>query len=139
MGFPNYFILFLVITIFGGGALFISGALVGAFLVWAHMNPRLKKREKELNKLEKEKGEIEEIASGLEGFNEKIQEKIDKRKSRLIEKIKEKGSIRTKEAAEELGDVSERTALRYLSELEEEDRVKQTKEHGPKVRYKLAG
>jgi DeoR/GlpR family transcriptional regulator of sugar metabolism len=72
----------------------------------------------------------------LESFNEKRQKKIEGRKDKIVEAIKEKGSIQTGEVSDML-DVSRNTAYRYLEELEKENRVEQTQESGRAVRYRF--
>jgi predicted HTH transcriptional regulator len=115
---------------------FLIGAIVGAVSVWIYSSRKTKDSKRESKLPEQEREEREEDAFGLEGFNEKRQEKIEGRKEKILEAIKEKGSIQTGEVSDMLG-VSRNTAYRYLEELEEENRVKQTQESGRDVRYRL--
>lgn len=104
----------------------------------------MRKRTYELDKEVKEiqeqredlKETLEEESPSLKSYNKKKKDKIDKRKEKIIQKIKEEGSVKTGEV-QEMFDVSRSTAYRYLSELEKEGRVKQTKKFGRKVRYML--
>jgi predicted HTH transcriptional regulator len=115
---------------------FLIGAIVGAVSVWIYSSRKTKDSKRESKLPEQEREEREEDAFGLESFNEKRQEKIEGRKEKILEAIKEKGSIQTGEVSDMLG-VSRNTAYRYLEELEEENRVKQTQESGRDVRYRL--
>jgi predicted HTH transcriptional regulator len=115
---------------------FLTGAAIGAVSVWIYMNQKIKDDRRDAKLSEQEKEEQEEDASGLEDFNEKRQKKIEGRKDKIVEAIKEKGSIQTGEVSDML-DVSRNTAYRYLEELEEENRVEQTQESGRSVRYRL--
>lgn len=114
----------------------LFGLAIGAVVTWFIMRENMEGHKKEAERLEKEKQEEEEVAYGLEGFNEKMQEKIDKRKAKIIEAIRQNEFVQTQDVSDML-DVSSRTALRYLSELEEEGKIKQTGKTGRNVRYEL--
>ena len=116
---------------------FLTGAIVGSVSVWFYISQKIKDDQQEMQQPEQKEQEQEEDASGLESFNEKRQKKIEGRKDKIVEAIKEKGSIQTGEVSNML-DISSRTALRYLSELEEEGRIKQTDETGRNAGYELA-
>ena len=115
---------------------FLIGAVVGAVSVRLYMSQKFKDDQQEVQQPEQKEQEQEEDASGLESFNEKRQKKIEGRKDKIVEAIKEKGSIQTGEVSD-MFDVSRNTAYRYLNELEEENRVEQIKESGRAVRYRL--
>jgi predicted HTH transcriptional regulator len=115
---------------------FLTGAAIGAVSVWVYMSQKIKDDRRETKTPEQESQEQEEDASGLESFNEKRQKKIERRKDKIVEAIREKGSIQTGEVSDML-DVSRNTAYRYLEELEKENRVEQTQESGRSVRYRL--
>ena len=114
----------------------LFGLAVGAVATWFFMRESVEGYKKEAERLEKERREEEEIAYGFDGFNEKMQKKVDKRKAEIVEAIKEGGSIQTQDISN-MFEVSSRTALRYLSELEEEGKIKQTGKTGRNVRYEL--
>ena len=116
---------------------FLIGAVVGAVSVRLYMSQKFKDDQQEVQQPEQKEQEQEEDASGLESFNEKRQKKIEGRKDKIVEAIKEKGSIQTGEVSD-MFDVSRNTAYRYLNELEEENRVEQIKESGRSVRYRLS-
>ncbi|SRR6056297_954665 len=115
----------------------LPGAIIGAVAVWLYKEKKIKESEQEIKRLERERGEQEEDASGLESFNEKRQKKIEGRKDKIVEAIKEKGSIQTGEVAD-MFEVSRNTAYRYLEELEKEGKLKQVKKFGRGVRYRLS-
>lgn len=112
----------------------LTGAIIGAVSVWFYGERKVGESEQE--KQQPEQKEQGEDASGLESFNEKRQNRIEGRKDKIVEAIKEKGSIRTGEVSDML-DVSRNTAYRYLEELEEENKIEQTQESGRGVRYRL--
>jgi predicted HTH transcriptional regulator len=115
----------------------LTGAIIGAVSVWVYRERNIKDDQREMQQPEQKEQEQEEDASGLESFNEKRQKKIEGRKDKIVEAIKEKGSIQTGEVSDML-DVSRNTAYRYLEELEKENRVEQTQESGRAVRYRLS-
>lgn len=119
----------------------VVGAVFGGFLVWVYMRRHISESEKEIKRIKQEKEELEEAvgevgASGLEEYNTRRQKEINERKDKIIQEIKEKGSIKTGDA-QEMFDVSRSAAYRYLSELEEEGKIKQTEKFGREVRYAL--
>ena len=134
----NFAFWFMFVIFVIGGVVFLVGGLIGALAVWLFMQRRVDEYRKEADRVEREKAEEEEIASNLEGFNDEMQKKIEERKQRIIEKLNEENYLQTGEAAEML-DVSRRTALRHLSELEAEGKIKQTHETGRNTAYKLVG
>lgn len=113
---------------------FLTGTVIGAVSVWVYMSQKIKDDRREMQQLEQKEQEQEEDASGLESFNAKRQKKIEGRKDKIVEVIKERGGIQTGEVSDML-DVSRNTAYRYLEELEKENRVEQTQKSGRAVRY----
>lgn len=116
--------------------IFIFGFGIGTAVTWLFMRGAVERRGVDMDRMEKEKWEEEEIENGLEGFNEEIQKKIEGRKAKIIYEIQRAGTVQTQEVADML-EVSPRTALRYLSELEEEGKIKQSEKLGRNVRYEL--
>ena len=86
--------------------------------------------------MESEKEEEEKIASGLEGFNQKIQEIKEERKQGILKELTEKEKIRANEVAD-IFPISRITAFRYLEELEQEGKIEQIGALGPNVHYRL--
>ncbi|MFO7807498.1 MAG: winged helix-turn-helix transcriptional regulator [Candidatus Moraniibacteriota bacterium] len=116
--------------------IFLFGFGVGVAVAWFFMREVVERQEMETERMEKEKQEQEEIACGLDGFNEEIQKRVENRKVRIIEEIRQAGAAQNQEVADMLN-VSSRTALRYLSELEEEGKIRQVQKLGRNVRYEL--
>jgi predicted HTH transcriptional regulator len=114
--------------------IFIFGFGVGVVVTWFFMRETVDRHRVETDRMEKENREQEEVGDGLEEFNEEMQKKIEGRKTKIINEIQQTGSIQTQEVADML-DVSSRTALRYLSELEKEGKVRQVEKIGRNVRY----
>lgn len=111
---------------------FFLGILVGGTAVWAFMQHYFDSHQQD-EQVEEEVEEPEED-SGLGDYNTQRKRKIDERKDQIIQRIKKEGYIKTGDV-QEMFDVSRNTAYRYLSELEEEGVIEQTKEYGRKVRY----
>ncbi|MDZ7611677.1 MAG: winged helix-turn-helix domain-containing protein [Candidatus Moranbacteria bacterium] len=116
--------------------IFLFGFGVGVAVAWFFMRETMERHRIETDRMEKEKQEEEEIAKGLEGFNEEVQKRIEGRKAKIIHEIQQAGDVQNQEVADML-DVSSRTALRYLSELEKEGKIKQVEKFGRNVRYEL--
>ncbi|MFO7807689.1 MAG: DeoR family transcriptional regulator [Candidatus Moraniibacteriota bacterium] len=118
---------------------FIAGAFLGGFAVWFRVCKYTPDCEKEIEGIgeELEKEAQEEEFSGLEEYNAKKGEEINQRKEEILRVVNKKGFIKTGEVSD-MFDVSRNTAYRYLSELEKEGKIKQTKKFGRRVRYILA-
>ncbi|MFW5888436.1 MAG: DeoR family transcriptional regulator [Patescibacteria group bacterium] len=97
-----------------------------------------KKEDKEEKKKPKKRIESkeEEDDSNLENFNDKRQTKVEKRKEKIINRIKKKDEIQTGDVMD-MFKVSRVTAFRYLDDLEKEGVIKQAGKAGRSVRYKL--
>src|SRR6056297_2337404 len=78
----------------------LIGAAIGAISVWLYMSQKIKDDQQEMQQPKQKEQEQEEDASGLESFNEKRQKKIKGRKDKIVEAIKEKGSIQTGEVSD---------------------------------------
>ncbi len=105
-------------------------------MAWFFMREAMERHRVEVDRMEREKQEQEEVGSGLEGFNEEVQRRIEGRKAKIIHEIQRAGAVQNQEVADML-DVSSRTALRYLSELEKEGKIRQVEKLGRNVRYVL--
>lgn len=79
--------------------------------------------------------EYAELGRGLAEYNQKLQEKKNQMKSKIMELLDAKGKISNQEAAKALG-VSRYSVVRYFDELEEEGKVKQVGKIGQDVIYK---
>jgi len=75
-------------------------------------------------------------SSGLDDYNARLQEIKEERKAKILEFLKEAGSLSSGDIAEML-EVSRSTALRDLNELEKEGRLTQKGTLGRFVRYKF--
>lgn len=83
----------------------------------------------ELDALGRDTGSIERI-------NRRLQRQSDERKQLILAELEHRSSISSSEAADILG-VSNRTARRYLSDLQEAGSIEQSSESGPATRYCL--
>jgi len=115
----NIFLLFIIIGL--------------GFLVW-YLAKKNKENENEILALEKEKKELDNFGSGLEEYNKKMQEKKEQAKEKIMELFGIKDKISHSEVVKELG-VSKNTVIRYLDELETENKVKQVGKTGQSVFY----
>ena len=98
--------------------------------IWKLSN---EKREVKLAKREAE--DNVELGKGLAEYNQKMQEKKDLAKAKILE-IMKAGKISNRDVAKGLL-VSSATAVRYLDELEAEGKVKQVGKTGKWVVYSL--
>jgi predicted HTH transcriptional regulator len=90
---------------------------------------------KEILAIAKEKDGYEELGKGLAEYNQKLQDKKEKAKSEILEKMGAEQKISNHDVAEKLG-VSRYSVARYFDELEREGKVKQVGKTGRKVIYK---
>jgi ribosomal protein S25 len=116
--------------------IFLLGVVFGAGMALVIAKRKIKEIEIELKRTEKEKEEEEKIASGLEGFNQKIQEIKEERKRRILEELEGRRKIRANEVAD-IFTISRTTAFRYLEELEQEGKIEQIGVFGPNVHYRV--
>lgn len=91
---------------------------------------------RECRRLEQELCEWEEQASNLDDFNERMQSKKEERKEKIVRWLKEGTQLQNNEIADRL-DISNRTIRRYMTELVEDGRIKQSDETGRGVFYKI--
>jgi len=96
---------------------FLFGFGVGVFAVYALMRTK-------------------RLASGIAVHAEKQRSEKQARKEKIVELLKKKGAIANDDIEKLLG-VSDITATRYLSELEDEGRVEQIGRTGRYVSYRL--
>jgi len=82
----------------------------------------------------KERDEYAELGKGLAEYNQKLQEKKDLAKSKILEMFDKKEKVTSQEASKALG-ISNVSARRYIDELEHEGKLKQTGVSGKKVFY----
>ncbi|MCH8987124.1 DeoR family transcriptional regulator [Patescibacteria group bacterium] len=115
--------------------LILIGMFIGSAIVWFLTRRKVKDIEAELRHVEKEKAEEEQIASGLEGFNEKMQKVKGERKEKILQMFETKAKV-SNDDVEELLDVSHATSFRYLEELQQEGKIKQVGKTGRNVHYK---
>lgn len=85
--------------------------------------------------MEKEKVELAEFGKGLEEYNKKMQEKKEKKKEKIMELFGKKEKISHKNVVAGI-DTSKNSAVRYLDELEAENKIKQVGKTGKAVFYK---
>lgn len=100
----------------------LIGLILGAGIVWVWQKNKTKKPAGDLGPVASEESEAEAIGGGLAEFNQKIQEKKDKQKAKIMAALQEKGKI-TNDEVQALIDVSDATATRYLDELEQEGKI----------------
>ena len=84
--------------------------------------------------MEKEKEEYMEMGRGLAEYNQKLQEKKNKAKEKILEMVKAKGKTSNRDAAKVLN-VSSASVRRYFDDLEAEGKVKQVGKTGQNVVY----
>lgn len=118
----NYFEVVLILVIVAMG-----------FWAWMLYQDK-QKGEQERVALEMERQEYEEIGKGLLGYQEKLQEKKELAKAKILDMLSEKDRIGTDEIANALK-ISSRTAVRYLDELEQEGKARQVGNVGKSVFY----
>jgi len=94
-----------------------------------------KESDREAEALAKEKDEYAEIGQGLAEYNQKLQEKKEQAKQKILDLLKSKGKISNSDAAKSLG-LSSATIRRYFDDLEAENKVKQVGKVGQQVFYK---
>lgn len=74
--------------------------------------------------------------SGIASHTQKQQDQKQTRKEKILEILKEKGSVVNDEIEKSLG-VTDTTATNYLQELEREGKIEQVGERGRFVSYRL--
>lgn len=104
-----------------------------ALWVWYLLKSK-KDGEAEVAALQKEKDELAGLGSGLEEYRNKLQEKKEQAKVKILELLNLKQKISHKDVAKELG-ASRTTVVRYLDDLEKEGKVRQVGGVGQGVFY----
>ena len=124
--------------------IFVVGVVVGGGVVWVLVGRKARKIEeetrKQLERTEKEREEEERCAAqsrGLEEYNQKLAERKEKLKSRILQLFDHAKEITNSDVGEAL-DIPSRSAVRYLEELEQEGKIRQVGDIGRGVRYETA-
>ncbi|MFH1968380.1 MAG: hypothetical protein ABIJ84_03265 [bacterium] len=121
----------------------ISILVVVAMGFWVYKLYRDKKEsDREAEALDKEREELEQAAfakasacqGGLAEYNQKLQEKKEQMKEKIMELFKGAEKISNKDVTGAL-DIAAATAVRYLDELEQEGKLKQVGKTGRTVIY----
>ena len=115
---------------------FIFGAVLGGVVAGLWFDKKCREIKNDLARTEKELEKEKEILGGFEEYNKKINQIKEEIKQKILDIIKEKGNIQTKEVAE-LFEVSRATAFRYLEELEKEGKIEQMGAFGREVKYRV--
>ena len=118
----NYIYLILILVVVATGA-----------WVWCLLKNK-KEDEKEILAVAKERDEYEELGKGLAEYNQKLQDRKEQAKQKILELFKIKSKIKNHDVVKAL-DISRASAERYLDELEKENRLKQAGKVGKYVYY----
>ena len=102
-------------------------------VVWYFIKKK-NESEREVELAEKERDEYEELGKGLADYNQKLQEKKDKVKAKILELVKAGPKISNHDVAEKLG-ILRSSIKRYLDELEVENKITQVGKSGRSVFY----
>ncbi|MEK7658854.1 MAG: winged helix-turn-helix domain-containing protein [Patescibacteria group bacterium] len=127
----NYLVLFLFLIIIGL-----------LWVVWKCYQKNMADK-RELGLVEKEKNEYEELGKGLVEYNQKMQDRKNKLKEKILELLKNKSFDPAQDAQARISNheitkalnISSASAKRYLDELENDGRLKQVGKAGRKVYY----
>ena len=120
----------------------IAGLVVVAMGFWVYKLYQDKKEsDREVTALEKEKNEYAELGQELTEYNQKLQEKKEQAKVKILEMFttqqyqNKQARISNRDVAKNL-DISRTSAFRYLDELEKQGKLKQISKTGRGVYYK---
>ena len=102
-------------------------------VVWKLYNDK-KGSEQEKVMAEKERDEYAELGKGLAEYNQKLREKKEQGKTKILEMFVTDAQVSNSEVAKIL-EMSSASARRYLDELENEGKIKQVGRSGKKVYY----
>ncbi len=94
-----------------------------------------KEAELEAEVLAKEKDEYAEMGRGLAEYNQKLQEKKEQARAKIMKILKQKPKVSNRDVAKFLN-ISSASARRYFDELEAENKAKQMGKTGQSVFYK---
>jgi len=89
---------------------------------------------KEITAIGKERDEYVELGKGLAEYNQKLVENKNLAKDKILGILKDKARTSNQEIIKEL-DISHTSAMRYLDDLEKEERIKQIGKTGRNVYY----
>ena len=124
--------------------IFVVGIVVGGGVIWVLVGRKARKIEeetrKQLERTEKEREEEERCAAqskGLEEYNQKLAERKEKLKARILQLFDHAKEITNSDVGEALN-IPSRSAVRYLEELEQEGKIRQVGDIGRGVRYETA-
>jgi len=92
-------------------------------MVWK-LGQENNRNRREVILIEKEKNEYAELGKGLAGYAQKVQEKKNQIKDKIMTFLEKQDKISNHDVVKLL-EISSATAVRYLDELEEEGRIKQ--------------
>jgi len=101
--------------------------------VW-YLLKNKKESEREMALVEKERDEYAELGKGLVEYNQKLQEKKNQVKEKILELFETKLEISNRDVAKKLA-LSRASAFRYLDELEKEGKLKQVGKTGRNAFY----
>ncbi|MFH1968510.1 MAG: winged helix-turn-helix domain-containing protein [bacterium] len=93
-----------------------------------------KEGEREASLAEKEKEEYAELGKGLAEYKQKLEEKKELAKEKILKLLEAKERVTHQEAAKELN-ASKTSTIRYLDELEADGKIKQVGKTGRSVFY----
>ena len=109
--------------------------IIAGMGVWIWYLLRNKKEdERELTLVGKEKDEYAEMGKGLAEYNQKMQEKKNQMKAKILEMLKAKIKISNRDIAESL-EIGRIQVIRYMDELEKEGKARQVGKSGRNVFY----
>jgi len=106
--------------------------MLGVWAVKLYKDKKESEREAEL--AERERDEYAELGRGLAEYNQKMQDRKNQAKEKILKLFETKTKISNQEAAKVLN-VSCASARRYFDDLEAEGRAKQIGKSGKKVYY----
>jgi len=109
-------------------------AIVVGGLIWAVREDSKDIKNISLADKEKNKNEYEDLGKGLVEYNQKLQEKKEDAKAKILEMIDNQGKVSNKDVVKALN-ISSASVKRYLDELEAEKGIKQVGKVGRTVYY----
>lgn len=89
---------------------------------------------KEILAVTRERDEYVDLGKGLAEFNQKVEERRDAAKLKILKMFEVSSKLSHKDVAKEIG-TSRTTTKRYLDELEAEGKIKQVGKAGQSVFY----
>ena len=117
-------------------AALLIGALLGAIAVWLLMQRMLRRAQHDTDLLQRELTETERCGEGIEEFRERQRERKEEAKGEILAALKTRGSMKNEEIAD-LVNISSASVVRYMDELEKEEKVVQEGMAGRSVVYRL--